>query len=115
MIRALITLENGILKSCRISGHAGAGPKGADIVCAAVSVLSRTACKTLSGRKGISVNSDFPERGEFFLNVNAAGPENLEFLAGIGSFLTEGLLSVSGEFPDFCNVTIEDRRDNNGS
>ena len=109
MIRAVLAFEGGLLKSCGISGHAGAGPKGADIVCAAVSVLARTAFKTLSARKGITVQGEFPERGEFRLEICSVNPENSEFLAGVGKFLGEGLLSVSGEYPDFCKVTIEEK------
>ena len=107
MIKACIALENGLLKSCRISGHAGAGPKGADIVCAAVSVLAGTALKMLSERKGITAKGDCPERGEFGLEITDVNPENREFLAAAGMFLCEGLLLVSKEFPDFCKVSID--------
>ncbi|MCL2127433.1 MAG: ribosomal-processing cysteine protease Prp, partial [Treponema sp.] len=50
--------ENGVLKTCKATGHAGAGRKGADIVCAAVSVLMRTAVRALSGKKGVTVRCD---------------------------------------------------------
>ena len=109
MIRADLVLENGLLKSCRIRGHSGAGPKGADIVCAAVSVLARTALKVLSERKGIDVRGEFPERGDFSLEILEVTAENREFLAGTGVFLKEGLVSVSGEYPGFCKVSIEER------
>ena len=108
MIKAVMVLEGGLLKSCHVSGHAGAGPKGADIVCAAVSVLVRTACKVLSERKGITVYSEFPERGEFSLEILDMTAENREFLSGTGIFLKEGLVSVSGEYPEFCRVIIEE-------
>ena len=107
MIRADLVLEGGLFKSCSIRGHAGAGPKGGDIVCAAVSVLSRTAYKVLSDRKGVTVRSEAPNRGEFFLEASGDGSrENRDFLDGAGVFLKEGLLSVSREFPEFCEVNI---------
>ena len=106
MIQAELILDGaGILKSCRVSGHAGAGAKGSDIVCAAVSVLAKTSIKVLSGRKGITIRGDIPERGNFKLEAEYT-PEGREFLAAAGAFLTEGLLSVSEEFPDYCKVTI---------
>ena len=108
MIRAELVLENGFLKSCCIRGHAGAGPKGEDIVCAAVSVLARTAFKALSDRNGINVLGNFPERGEFSLEIPGFTAENSEYLSGIGVFLTEGLVSVSREYPDFCTVSIKE-------
>ena len=111
MIKAEVVLEGGLFKSCIISGHAGAGPVGSDIVCAAVSVLSRTAFKVLSEREGLVVRGEAPERGEFRLELSDyPDEENREFVSGIGAFLIEGLLFVSEKFPEFCKVSIEDRR-----
>jgi uncharacterized protein YsxB (DUF464 family) len=110
MIKAELVLEQGLLKSCRIQGHAGNGPKGGDIVCAAVSVLARTAFKVLSERKDLRILGGTPERGEFWLEIASLGTETKEFLAGVGIFLEEGLLSVSKEYPDFCIVSIEESR-----
>ena len=109
MIQAdLILDEAGLLRSCRVSGHAGAGKRGSDIVCAAVSVLTRTLIRVLSGRKGITIRGDIPERGEFFVEAEYT-PEGREFLAAVGAFLIEGLLSVSAEFPGNCKVNIKRR------
>ena len=109
MIQAdLILDEAGLLRSCRVSGHAGAGKRGSDIVCAAVSVLTRTLIRVLSGRKGIIIRAEAPERGNFLLEADYT-PEGREFLAATGAFLIEGLLSVSAEFPDNCKVIIERR------
>ena len=97
-----------MLKSCSVQGHAGAGERGNDIVCAAVSVLSRTTIRVLSGRKGISVRGSIPERGSFSVETEYTA-EGKEFLDAAGTFLIEGLLSVSQEFPDNCMVNIERR------
>ena len=98
----------GLLGSCRVSGHAGAGKRGSDIVCAAVSVLTRTFIRVLSGREGVKLRGSIPEQGNFWVETEYT-PEGREFLAGAGAFLIEGLLSVSAEFPDYCKVTIERR------
>ena len=100
--------EAGLLRSCRVSGHAGAGKRGSDIVCAAVSVLTKTIVMVLSGRKDISIRGSIPEQGNFFVETEYT-PDGREFLAGTGAFLMEGLLSVSREFPDNCKVTVERR------
>jgi uncharacterized protein YsxB (DUF464 family) len=97
--------EEGLLKSCDISGHAGAGPKGGDIVCAAVSVLARTALKTLSGRPGITVRGEAPQRGVFHLEA-AHTQAGREFLRAAGTFLIDGLESVSGEYPGYCRIRV---------
>ena len=109
MIQAEIVLDkSGLLKSCRVQGHAGAGKKGSDIVCAAVSVLTRTIVQVLSGRQGITIRGDIPGQGNFLMETEYT-PEGREFLSAAGAFLVEGLLSVSAEFPNFCKVTIERR------
>jgi len=101
--------DAGLLKSCDVRGHAGAGKQGHDIVCAAVSVLVRTALAVLSGREGITVRGGAPQRGEFTLEVAAQNGAGRDFLAAAGAFLIEGLESVAGEYPQNCSLTIERR------
>ena len=114
MIQAELVLdEAGLLRSCRVSGHAGAGKRGSDIVCAAVSVLTRTIVRVLSGMEGVIIRGSIPEQGNFWMEAEYSA-EGREFLAAAGAFLIEGLLSVSEEFPDSCKVLTE-RRNYNGT
>ena len=107
MIKANVVLDRaGLLESCRVSGHAGAGKQGSDIVCAAVSVLARTFIRVLADRKDIIVRGSIPGRGDFCVEVEYS-PEGREFLAATGAFLIEGLRSVSEEFPHNCKLFIE--------
>ena len=101
--------ESALLYSCRVKGHSGAGKQGNDIVCAAVSVLTRTIVRVLDGRKDISMRGSIPARGEFNLELEYKS-EGREFLAATGTFLMEGLKSVSEEFPDNCTVNIQRRK-----
>ncbi|MDR0389210.1 MAG: ribosomal-processing cysteine protease Prp [Spirochaetaceae bacterium] len=103
--------EGGLLRSCRIEGHAGSGPRGDDIVCAAVSVLARTALATLSGREGIQVRGEAPERGRFALEA-AYTERGRDFLSAVGAFLLEGLGSVARDYPEYCTITIHSERRN---
>jgi uncharacterized protein YsxB (DUF464 family) len=97
--------EGGILRSCKALGHAGAGRTGEDIVCAAVSVLMRTAVRALSNREGISIRCDAPEPG--FLSMEADyTAEGKDFLFAAGVFLSEGLASVAEEYPQYCKLTV---------
>ena len=109
-IRA-VTDHDGILRSCRAEGHAGAGKQGYDIVCAAVSVLLRTAVSVLSGREGITIRANAPEPGFLWLEADYS-KEGREFLSSTGEFLMAGLRSLAEEFPDNCRVTVvmEQRR-----
>jgi uncharacterized protein YsxB (DUF464 family) len=112
MITIDVAVDNaGLLMSCRAAGHAGAGPRGGDIVCAAVSVLLRTALRTLSGREGIQVRGGAPERGVLWLETGYTG-EGRDFLSAAGAFLMEGIKSVSEEYPDYCALNIHTERRN---
>ena len=107
--------QTGTLRACKAAGHAGAGSSGTDIVCAAVSVLMRSALRVLSGRKGITVWGDAPEPGLLWLEADySAGGR--DFLTAAGEFLLEGLKSVAKEFPDYCKLHIRtERRTENGT
>jgi uncharacterized protein YsxB (DUF464 family) len=97
--------KEGVLRACKATGHAGAGKTGTDIVCAAVSVLLRTAIRTLSNRKGIDIRSGAPEVGLLWLEADYTA-EGKEFLSATGTFLTEGLASVAEEFPEYCKFVF---------
>jgi uncharacterized protein YsxB (DUF464 family) len=109
MIRIKVVLDKaGLLRSCRVHGHAGATPKGDDLVCLAVSVLARTALRVLSRREGITVRGKAPERGIIEMDIDDYAGEGKEFLSAAGSFLLEGLRSVAGEYPEYCVMDIKD-------
>jgi uncharacterized protein YsxB (DUF464 family) len=101
--------QDGTLRACKASGHAGAGKTGTDIVCASVSILMGTACKTLSGRKGITLRYGAPEKGELWLETDYDA-DGKEFLFAAGAFLVEGLKSLAQEYPKNCKMTISERR-----
>ena len=97
--------KNGTLKACSACGHAGAGSKGTDIVCSAVSVLLRTAVCVLSDRKGISIRYDAPKPGFLKLEADYTA-EGKNFLDAVGIFLIEGLKSVAQEYPLYCKFNL---------
>ena len=107
MIEIEAVLEaDGTLRACKAAGHAGAGKTGTDIVCAAVSVLMRTALSTLSNRKGITVRGGAPEKGQLWLEAGYEA-DGKEFLFAVGVFLLEGLKSVAQEYPKNCKLTVK--------
>jgi len=98
--------KDDVLRVCKASGHAGAGKAGNDIVCAAVSVLMRTAFSALSNRKGIILRCGAPEKGRFWLEADYDA-DGKDFLFATGVFLLEGLKSVAQEYPQNCKITIK--------
>ncbi len=117
MIIADVVLdEAGLLQSCAVDGHAGAGPFGDDLVCAAVTVLTRTVLRTLASRGGISVSGSAPNRGSLVVKVDGFSEVERGFLDGVTTVLVEGLGSVARDYPDHCNTRIRtERRHGNGS
>ena len=106
MIEITAVLDEGeVLKACTASGHARAGKTGTDIVCAAVSVLMRSAACTLSGKDGITLRYDAPKPGHFTLEADYT-TEGREFLFSVGVFLIEGLALIAEENPNHCKLTI---------
>lgn len=47
MIQAVLTVENGMIKTAEISGHSGSADKGEDLICAAVSAIVFGTCNAL--------------------------------------------------------------------
>jgi uncharacterized protein YsxB (DUF464 family) len=97
--------EAELLRFCEVKGHAMAGPPGYDIVCAAVSILTRTAFRVLSEREGITLRGGAPERGVFRMETEYS-EGGREFLSGVGAFLVDGLTSVSEMYPEHVTLTI---------
>ena len=107
MIRARIVLdERGELRSFSASGHAGRFSNGRDIVCAAFSVLARTAYSTLAALPGIELRGEAEKPGvlDFEILNSAAGTERA---IGIADFLLTGLGDLAREYPDAVALTIE--------
>jgi uncharacterized protein YsxB (DUF464 family) len=97
--------REGVLYALRVCGHSHSGPRGSDIVCAAVSVLTRTFIQVVSSREGVSARFSAPERGflEFSAHYGEAGKN---FLYCSGVFLLEGLKSLRDEYPEYCSLDI---------
>lgn len=104
MISVLLVRREGFL-ACKASGHALFDKNGRDIVCAAATVLLRTAALTLDGRSGVAFDGRAPERGALSFEARAdggSGKLELEFAA---DFLEKGFESLAKEFPQ--NVQFE--------
>ncbi|MBO4546549.1 MAG: ribosomal-processing cysteine protease Prp [Treponema sp.] len=104
MISVLLVKGRSLLR-CEAEGHALFDKKGQDIVCAAATILLRTAAQTLSQRPGISFNGEEPVRGKIAFEARAdqdSARAEIEFAA---DFLQKGFESLAKEFPQ--NVRLE--------
>jgi uncharacterized protein YsxB (DUF464 family) len=106
MIRASAVLNaGGNLLSFKAAGHA-AGDWGRDIVCAAFSVLARTAYRSLEALPGIELRGSAPEPGDLSFDVlrPASSPERA---SGIADFLVAGIGDLARDYPDIVEFVVE--------
>jgi uncharacterized protein len=107
MIRATAVLSaGGNLLSFKATGHADAGARGYDIVCAAFSVLARTAYRALGGLPGIELRGSAPERGSVSFEARGAAA-SVERAAGIADFLVAGMGDLARDYPDAVEFVVE--------
>ena len=104
MISVLLASSRGFL-SCKAKGHALHDKKGQDIVCAAATVLIRTAAQTLGQRPGIAFEGAAPDRGELFFEARASQGKAEAELKFAADFLQKGFESLVKEFPQ--NIQLE--------
>lgn len=93
--------KNGVIKKCQANGHADFSKKGTDIVCAAITILVRTAMQVLSHNEDVFLIADASSRGSlsFSVEVKTENPETEAQLKCIGDFLRTGILALTKEFP----------------
>ena len=88
--------------SIQVTGHAGAGPPGHDLVCAAVSTLVQTFVRSAEELTDVQLHSDIAPGGAF---VRYEGSPQVQLLAD--SFFV-GVQGVAEAYPQ-C-VQVLDRR-----
>jgi uncharacterized protein len=108
VIAAKLVLDaDGRIALFEAEGHSKKGPIGGDIVCAAFSVLSRSAYEALAGLPGIEMEGLAPSRGRLRFAVKSIAPESGERAAGIADFLLAGISGLEREYPGEVGLTIE--------
>lgn len=103
----LVCDKSGCFRAFTALGHAGFAVKGSDIVCAAVTVLLRTALQLLSDAEGIAINADVAEAGKLSVAVTYAEPAMEQRLICIADFLRTGIRSVMSDYPQFVQLREE--------
>ena len=105
MMQVYLTCSgNGVLRSCCGKGHAGYAPSGSDIVCAATTILLRTALQVLTEAYGALIVVNAPEPGtlEFLVKEGIDDKSRLIYAA---DFLRAGFKSLQNEFPKHIAFT----------
>ena len=107
MIRARVVLDiEGRILGFDAAGHAERAAHGNDVVCAAFTVLARTAYRALESLPGIELKGTAPEPGSLSFEV-IKGAASAERAAGITDSLVLGVSDLAREFPDAVAFSIE--------
>jgi len=89
-----------------VSGHAGSAPRGEDLVCAAVTVLFRTAARVLQLQPEIRIRGNASDSGRMELHVESAPPEKRQWLTGLTDFLIRGSRDLQEENPKAVALSV---------
>lgn len=113
MIRALAVFdEDGVLRRFEAQGHSGYGLRGANIVCAAFTVLARTAYSALAALPGALADGRARSPGSLDFAIEFLPKDSRERAIGISCFLAEGLAGLEREFPTELDLKVERLRRN---
>ena len=94
------------LNRFKAAGHAMSGIKGEDILCAAVTVLLRTAAAVLFNEKSLGAHGSAANPGEMEIELFVTSREKIEWLQGVTDFLVKGLHDLKKEYPGKLEVNI---------
>ena len=108
MIAARVVVDaEGCIARFEASGHSGGARPGEDIVCAAFTVLARTAYEALAALPGVEIAGEAPEPGQLRFAVRRVDAGSSGKAAGIADFLLTGLSSLEREYPGRVELKIE--------
>ena len=109
MVKVALEFDaDGCLRGFTAGGHAD-GPPGANVACAAVTVLLRTSARAVAAR-GLAEGGSAEEPGDMHLAVGPVPASKREWLRGVSDVLARGLADVSAEYPGQLEVRIVDAK-----
>jgi uncharacterized protein YsxB (DUF464 family) len=110
VIRVTVTTDaKGVLEKVTATGHSLEFPRGENIVCAAATVLLRTAVRLLEREKGLQISSNARSRGEVEFKVKLIDKKISERVRAVGDYLKQGIADLEREFPGECALTTVEK------
>jgi hypothetical protein len=102
----MVVDREGVLKAFDATGHAEWDGKGMDIVCAAFTVLVRTAARVLEADEGVTLEGGAREPGTIGFTVDGYVAARLPWILGVQDVLRKGVQDLSEEYPEHCGITV---------
>ncbi len=107
MITACAVIDSHMcLIKLHVNGHAGFNEAGEDIVCSAVSILTRTAGRILCSELKNDSKIVLGKRGLFILDVYRVPDEKREWMKGVTMFVLHGLSDLEKDYPASVKLEI---------
>ncbi len=116
MIRIVLTFgDSGLLQTLTSRGHAKRTAALPSEVCAAVSVLLRTAARLFSHSEGIDAFGSAEKEGHLKLVIEKVARRRREWFMGAVDLLILGLQDLEEEYPGSLQIRRRNVRKENGS
>ncbi|MBT3275334.1 MAG: ribosomal-processing cysteine protease Prp [Spirochaetales bacterium] len=110
MITVTVTIdEDGVMQSLSARGHSSKGKAGENIVCAAATVLMRTAARLLEKDADIVISGGADDRGSLDFVVETIGEGKSGLVTAVGEFLLQGISDLQQEHPRECALKLVKR------
>ena len=109
MITAVLCRNSdGTFASCEVTGHAGFAPRGADIVCAAVSTVVRTTVAVLQSADSAQlVTCDSSGHGQLAFRATEMSSAFAERMVFAADYLQKGLEIIAAEYPEYLKLRVK--------
>lgn len=100
--------SDGCLSALVMTGHVSAagGPRGANLICAAVTGLVRSCAEAIAVADGIVADGAAEREGELHVTVRAVESGRRDWLKGVTDVLLSGLRRMAADAPG--EVELED-------
>jgi len=98
--------SNNIIKYVTAEGHAGESPAGENIICAAVSVLIRSAYRTIVKNSKVEACITAKNEGSLYFRIIQYEDSQIEWLKGITDYLVTGIKDIETESPNSVKIIV---------
>lgn len=112
MVTVRVTCSaEGSLANLVMHGHVstGAGPRGANPVCAAITGLVRSCAEVLAGADGVTAVGTAEREGEFAVSVTAVDNVRRDWARGVTDVLVTGLRRMAADAPEEVELRVINR------
>lgn len=93
----------------RVSGHAGAGTEGNDVVCAAISAIAYTALGSLDELAGVDISGAVIGDGLMEFRLPGSYPEGTpDLVSCIFAVMEVGFRQIEASYGDFARLEYEE-------